>query len=363
MKILLLSNMYPSASHVFYGIFVENFSNSMKEHGAEIEKVIIRGRGKSTKEKIHKYISYYWNAIRKITSNNYDAIYVHSASLALIPVTILKPIIKKPVIINIHGGDIMDSGIINNAIFRLNKKTIEGADLLVIPSHAFQEAASKKLKLPKTFVSPSGGINRVTFHPTQTPTKKATSAHTTLGYISRIDQNKGWDTFIEAVSIVKSSHPDIQLNANIVGTGSQVDEMKEMIYRLGLNETISHTPQLPQTELTRIYQTFDAFIFPSRRESESLGLVGLEAMSCGIPVIASKIGGIKDYLNDGVNGFFFQPGNATDLAEKISHFLALPKPQVEILSTGAIATAERYDSKITAKNLYIEIKSICKPLA
>ena len=63
------------------------------------------------------------------------------------------------------------------------------------------------------------------------------------------------------------------------------------------------------------------FIFPTERQTECLGLVGLEAMACDISVIGAQIGGLRDYLKDGYNGFFFEPGSATDLALKIRNFI------------------------------------------
>lgn len=66
---------------------------------------------------------------------------------------------------------------------------------------------------------------------------------------------------------------------------------------------IKYIGPIPYHSLPEIYCTLDLFIFPTCLE-ESLGLVGLEAMACEVPVIGSYIGGLKDYIKDKENGFF-----------------------------------------------------------
>ncbi|MNT65856.1 D-inositol-3-phosphate glycosyltransferase [compost metagenome] len=81
-------------------------------------------------------------------------------------------------------------------------------------------------------------------------------------------------------------------------------------------------------------------------------------MACGTPIIASKIGGITDYINDGINGFSFQPGNSEELSEKILSYAKLDQDKKNDLSAGAIITANRYDSLKISSDLFSEIKKI-----
>lgn len=355
MKILLLSNMYPSNDHLFYGVFVKNFYDSMKYQGIEIEKVVISGRGKTIKEKITKYFAYYRDSLKEIKKNNYDAIYIHGASLALIPIALARKKIKKPIFINIHGGDIMNNSLFNRVLFKINKAAINNADLLVLPSYAFKENISTKIVSEKTFISPSGGINKEVFnYVAENPKAKS---HIDIGYVSRLDRGKGWDTFITAISLIKIKKPNLEIKVTIVGDGEQLLDMKKMISTLNLEKVINHIPQLQQKELSQIYRNLDLFVFPTKL-SESLGLVGLEAMACGTPIIASKIGGITDYINDGINGFSFQPGNSEELSEKILSYAKLDQDKKNDLSAGAIITANRYDSLKISSDLFSEIKKI-----
>ena len=98
-----------------------------------------------------------------------------------------------------------------------------------------------------------------------------------------------------------------------------------MIKTLGLEEKVIHFPLLPQSSLAYVYNAIEAFVFPTKRKGESLGLVGLEAMACGAPVIGSQIGGLKDYIIDGKNGLFFEPKNVEELASQLQAFINLPE--------------------------------------
>jgi len=89
MKILLISNMYPSKDHPFYGIFVKNFENQLIAEGFEFEKAVIKGRGKTKIEKLKKYFKFFIDVFRALKGDNYDLIYVHYAEHSLIPLVFL----------------------------------------------------------------------------------------------------------------------------------------------------------------------------------------------------------------------------------------------------------------------------------
>jgi glycosyltransferase involved in cell wall biosynthesis len=92
-------------------------------------------------------------------------------------------------------------------------------------------------------------------------------------------------------------------------------------------------------------------VFPTVRKGESLGLVGLEAMACGAPVIGSQIGGLKDYIIDGKNGLFFEPKNVDELASQLQAFINLPEDVKQQMSQQALQTANRYTVDVIAEQL------------
>jgi len=101
----------------------------------------------------------------------------------------------------------------------------------------------------------------------------------------------------------------------------------------------------------------DVFVFPTYRVDESLGLVGLEAMSCGVPVIASNMGGPKGYINSGVNGLLFTPKDADDLASKIMTYNNYRGDKKTNMIKSAEKTAADYDSKKVKNELITFLKN------
>ena len=89
-------------------------------------------------------------------------------------------------------------------------------------------------------------------------------------------------------------------------------------------------------ELQTILDDFDVLVVPSLWE-ETLGLVAMEGLAAGLPVLAARTGGIPDMVHDGVNGFLFRPGDAAALGEKIRFLLEEPGRIVE-LSRGTQGT-------------------------
>lgn len=98
-------------------------------------------------------------------------------------------------------------------------------------------------------------------------------------------------------------------------------------------------------------------IFPTMLY-ESLGLVGLEAMACGCPVIGSNIGCLPEYVKDGITGFLFESGNSHELVDKIINFYELSTSQREKMQLEAIKMAQRYDSDKISQVLVSKLKEV-----
>ena len=161
---------------------------------------------------------------------------------------------------------------------------------------------------------------------------------------------------LKALSELKSK--GLKIKAVIAGRGAQTPMMLQMLSDLQLTDCVDYLGPVAQEELPKLYASFDIFIFPSIRLNESLGLVGLEAMAAGIPVIASNMAGPAGYVRHNVNGYLFQPGNHTELAKAISLFLnATPEVQ-NAMRTAAAETAKKYDSKKVVEEMYDKLLSI-----
>ena len=97
-----------------------------------------------------------------------------------------------------------------------------------------------------------------------------------------------------------------------------------------------------QKSLADIYNRFHVFVFPT--EKESLGLVGLEAMACGVPVIASDVPGPSDYVKHNYNGYLFEEGNPRELSKNLTYYMALKDTERLRLINNSLDTARAFDS-------------------
>ena len=105
------------------------------------------------------------------------------------------------------------------------------------------------------------------------------------------------------------------------------------------------------------YSNFDLLIFPSKY-CESLGLVGIEAMACGTPVVGSDIGGISSYLKDGYNGFLVPPGNADAISDAIVRYVQMPETERSLMVQNALYTAQRFSRESVVGELADKMKQI-----
>ena len=147
-----------------------------------------------------------------------------------------------------------------------------------------------------------------------------------LLYVGRIAPIKGLHTLLDAVVRLTAARPALRL----LVVGGDADEpvdgheraLREQIEALGLGPAVHFVGAQPQERLRDFYLAADALVLPSYYES--FGMVALEAMACGTPVIASRVGGLTTTVRDGVTGFLVREGDVTALAERVEHVLGDP---------------------------------------
>jgi glycogen(starch) synthase len=158
-----------------------------------------------------------------------------------------------------------------------------------------------------------------------------------LGYVGRLESRKGIDTALRALAQLPS-HATLE----IVGDGDDayIAEMHELAASLDLTARVTFAPGRPRTELPAIYASFDAVLFPVTWE-EPWGLVPLEAMAVGRPVVATGTGGSREYLRDGENCVLFERGDPAALAAATTR-LAQDAGLRKTLRDRGFETAARY---------------------
>ncbi len=142
----------------------------------------------------------------------------------------------------------------------------------------------------------------------------------TLGRLVSAERYKGFDEVIDILPALAVVKPDLAYL--IVGDGSDRRRLEKKVRALGLVDRVVFAGLVPEAEKADHYRLADAYIMASR--GEGFGFVLLEAMACGVPVVASKLDGGREAVRDGQLGMLVDPGDADSLKRAILETLARP---------------------------------------
>jgi glycosyltransferase involved in cell wall biosynthesis len=172
-------------------------------------------------------------------------------------------------------------------------------------------------------------------------------------FLGSLTARKGSQILVNAMNKVIAKSPNTVLV--IVGDGSQKSKLQESINRLELNNAVILTGSVSENQKIAYYRSADIFTLPSFAEAFPLSL--LEAGAAGLPVIATRVGGIPNIVEDGANGLLIEAGNCDDLADKISYLLDDGTLRETMGSTGRKMAAQYSWEAISDKTelLYFDI--------
>jgi glycosyltransferase involved in cell wall biosynthesis len=145
-----------------------------------------------------------------------------------------------------------------------------------------------------------------------------------IGIIARLSDVKGHHVLIRAMSLIVEKVPEAKLM--IVGEGKMEQGLKQQVNSLRLDENIYFYPIVDKT--AQFLSLFDVFVMPSLQEG--LGLSVMEAPAAGLPVVASRVGGLSSLIENGKTGILVEPDDSRELAAAIIDMLENPKKAKEM---------------------------------
>ena len=172
-------------------------------------------------------------------------------------------------------------------------------------------------------------------------------------FVGRIASEKSIDKVIKALAIIKKRNSSKE-KLLIVGNGPAMDELKQLTRSLKVEEDVIFTGTVSYEEIQHYYKM--AYVFTIASTTETFGIVTIEALASGVPVVAVKAPGAADILTDGLDGLLVD-----DDVEKIANALEkiIKEPELrEKLSLGALKTSEKYNIDTISErmlNLYREV--------
>jgi len=279
-----------------------------------------------------------WVTLLRLKSK-FDLVHVHW----LIPQGIVQGLVGGRNVITCHGTDLtsMNSGIVK----KLKQLCINKARHVTVVSKKLYQILKEVYNVPDEKISIiSMGCSLSSFSPAFRDERllNADGAKSVL-FVGRLVEVKGVKYLIDAMEYV-----DAKLY--IVGTGPDEEMLKKRAEKYSSKVTFLGSKS--HQELAALYASADVCVFPSIHASdgteEGFGLVIIEAMASGTPVVASKSGGIVDIIEDGVNGLFAEEKNSADLAQKINAVLQDPAFEARLRSQAA-ESVKKYDYSVIAR--------------
>lgn len=184
-----------------------------------------------------------------------------------------------------------------------------------------------------------------------------------VGYIGRIVREKGLNTLVQAIDLIRRQSPGAEIAVLVVGTGAEESALRGQIKQAKLQDQFVFTGAVPHLEAGHYMNCMDIFALPSRTTptwKEQFGRVIIEAMACGVPVVGSDSGQIPILIKETGGGLVFQEGNANDLAEKLSCLIDDPAKRALLGETGRAAVQSAFTYEAVADQLYSILQTAVK---
>jgi len=169
-----------------------------------------------------------------------------------------------------------------------------------------------------------------------------------VGGLDKAHYFKGVEYLIKAIEHISFNN---KFKIVIVGKGDLQSKYRDIAEKLGVKDKVLFTGGISDNYLVKLYQMAEVTVLPSIDQSEAFGVVLVESMACGAPVIASNLPGVRSVFEDGITGFVSKIRDEKDIAEKISFILNNPEKRKQMSEKGIKLVKEKYDWNIIADKL------------
>lgn len=343
MKVLFLTSSYPTTERPIDAIFVKEHARAASQH-ADVAVVhldrtnhapLLPTLRRDTDEGFPTWhvayrrkpepVSYLANlaaavrAYTRVRRAGFDPNVIHANFfIAGIPAVILGRIFHKPVVLTEHWTVFLseDPAALGKAMVRAARFAFEGADIVLPVSESLEDGIIATTGARARFrVVPNVADEKLFSLPTGDERRNGTVK--LLG-VGDLFPQKGWDVLIDAVAELRN-RGQRNFSVDIVGAGPLEEAHRSQAANLGLGEIVTFLGYRSKDDVAEIMRSADLFVLPSRFENSPC-VIG-EALSTGVPVIATAVGGVPELIRDG-DGLLARPQDAMNLADQLERGIA-----------------------------------------
>jgi len=361
MKILVISHMYPSTFNEIGGIFVHEQIKSLVAKGVEIQVVspipwtpfpinYLSSKWKnysSIPERMvyegirvwyPRYLTFprawffassgkrMYLGIKELVAKIYqefqfDLIHAHVALPDGYAGMKIAQKYKKTLIVNIHGQDFKQNIFKNKKCKKNIEKAKNISEKTIVVSKKLKKIGEKYLQVNKDkIIVVSNGINMRDIYTEKNKNIQEYKGKKVILSVSHLIKTKGIDLNLKAINKLKQKYPDIIYL--IIGKGKEKKNLEELVNKLNLQNMVKFIGEISHYEVMEYMASCDIFSLPSW--NEAFGVVYIEAMAQGKPVIGCQGEGIEDFVENGKTGMLVKPKDVDSIVKVMDYLLSNP---------------------------------------
>lgn len=326
MKVLLVPNSYPPTVGGLE-VAVQGLARALQRSGHRVLVATSHRRLRATREvdgagiEVHRIplapvigLRGVIDLVRLVRRERPDVVNSHYVGPMALLCWAARKWVKLPWVVNVHGNDIERHARRPCLVRRCTRGILREADLVLSNSHALLR---KAVAVEPSVAAKAGVVGNGLDQEDLEGIEPFRAAAPYLLSVGRFVEKKGQDVLVRAFARVRSRHPALELV--LVGAGPTREQCMRLTRHLGLGDAIRFVGEVDRREVFSFLLGSEAFVLPSRMEP--FGVVLLEAMAAGTPIVATSVDGVPELIDDGENGLLVQPDDADALASAICALL------------------------------------------
>lgn len=306
--------------------------------------------GKKPFLKVSRYFKILLQVIISLIKDNPGVIYLAISAKGIgfykdFPIAVLAKLFGKKLVLHYHNKGVCkhEHKFFDNLLYQILFKNTK---IILLSERLFKDV-SKYVKKENVFFCPNG-IPVLNLEKEVLPKINEIPQ---LLFLSNLIESKGVYVLLDALKILNDNN--VKFHCNLVGGEGDISlkQLAQKINNLNLQNCVSYLGKKYNHEKHKVFQSSDIFVFPTFYHNETFGIVNIEAMMFGLPVISTSEGGIPDVVKNGETGFIIENQNSNQLAEKIKWFIDNPEQASLMGEKGREHFLENYTLEIFENRL------------
>ncbi len=238
---------------------------------------------------------------------------------------------------------------------RVSSKIIDGYSRIIVTTETYASTSVNTWRIAPEIVPVSADTRRFFPNPEdrlRTRRKLGIDSNGVVLFVGRLVRHKGVQYLIEAMR-----HTPDGTKLIIAGDGDYGPKLKRTVRLASLESKVIFIGDVPDRLLPSIYRAADVLVVPSTSRLEAFGIAAIEAMASGTPVVVSDIPGVREIIQDNVQGLRSEPMDPVNIAEKINTILGSPALR-QVMREKGILRAREFSSRVVARQLmkiYVDV--------